>query len=81
MPNDKIRSAPRGILLSMSKPRSYDLGARFSAILYSIGVFAGFVVVSYYLSHISEIDLSQGLPFISYRNYLTTMVLKGTRLR
>lgn len=60
---------------SMSKPRSYDLGARFSAILYSIGVFAGFVVVSYYLSHISEIDLSQGLPFISYRNYLTTMLL------
>jgi hypothetical protein len=60
---------------SLSRPRSYDLAERFCAILYAVGVFAGFTVISYYFWHLSDMAGKPGILYISYRNYLTTMLL------
>ena len=58
-----------------TRPKPYVIADRFAAILYTVGIFTGLAVVSYYIQHFAEIDWSQGLPFISSRNYLTTMLL------
>ena len=60
---------------NMTRPHSYNLCARFSAILYSVGVFAGLVVVNYYIRHFSELEPGSAVLYIQFRNYLTTMLV------
>jgi hypothetical protein len=60
---------------NMARPRSYDLCSRFAAILYSIGIFTGLVVVNYYLRHFGELEPGSSVLYIQFRNYLTTMLV------
>lgn len=60
---------------NLARPRSYDLCARFSRILYCVGIFTGLVVVNYYISHLSELVSGDTILYIHFRNYLTTMLV------
>lgn len=60
---------------NLARPRSYDVCARFSRILYCVGIFTGLVVVNYYIWHFSESVSDDFILYIHFRNYLTTMLV------
>ena len=60
---------------NLARPRSYDVCARFSRMLYCVGIFTGLVVVNYYIWHFSESVSGDFILYIHFRNYLTTMLI------
>lgn len=62
--------------ISLSRKRNYVLSDRFAAILYSVGIFAGLIILNYYIVHFSWVINGRSLIlYIQYRNYLTTLLL------
>jgi len=54
---------------------SYDLADRFSKVLYSTGLFAGIVLVHYYMANASQLVPGYLTLYIHFRNYLTVLLL------
>ncbi len=61
----------------LSRPREYDIVERFAALLYSMALLAALLIVLYYVRNWHNIMPDFRTPFISYRNFCTTIMLFG----
>ncbi len=60
-----------------SRPRGYDIVERFAALLYGLALMAALIIVLFYVRNWEKIVPDFKTPFISYRNFCTTMMLFG----
>ena len=61
----------------LARPRDYDVTARFASLLYSLGLLAALIIILFYVRNWSSIMPDFKTPFISYRNFCTTVMLFG----
>lgn len=61
----------------LSRPREYDIVERFAALLYGLALLAALLIVLFYVKNWHKIMPDFKTPFISYRNFCTTMMLFG----
>lgn len=61
----------------LSRPRDYDLVERFAALLYGLGLMAALIIILFYARNWESIVPEFRTPFISYRNFCTTIMLFG----
>jgi len=61
----------------LSRIKGYDLVERFSALLYAMAILAALIIVLYYVRNWQSLMPDFKTPFISYRNFCTTVMLFG----
>jgi len=61
----------------LSRPRRYDIVERFAELLYAMAILAALLILLYYVRHWHKIMPDFRMPFISYRNFCTTIMLFG----
>ncbi len=61
----------------LSRPRNYDIAERFASLLYALALLAALIIVLYYVRNWHRIMPDFKVPFISCRNFCTTMMLFG----
>jgi len=61
----------------LSRPRDYDIAERFAALLYSMAALAALIILLFYVRNWQSLMPNFKTPFISYRNFCTTMMLFG----
>ncbi|MBQ4313281.1 MAG: O-antigen ligase family protein [Clostridia bacterium] len=61
----------------MSRKRGYDIVGRFAELLYAMALLATLLIAMYYIEHLPELWGNFYTPFISHRNFCTTVMLFG----
>lgn len=61
----------------LSRPRNYDLIERFAALLYGMAILAAVIIILFYVRNWQSLMPDFKTPFISYRNFCTTVMLFG----
>lgn len=61
----------------LSRPRDYDIVGRFAALLYGMALLAALIILLFYVRNWDSIMADFKTPFISYRNFCTTVMLFG----
>lgn len=61
----------------LSRPRNYSLVKRFAELLYGMAVLAALIIILFYVKNWQSIMPDFKTPFISYRNFCTTVMLFG----
>ena len=61
----------------LAKKRGYDIAERFASLLYALAGLAVVIIIMFYVDHWSRLAGDFHTPFISYRNFCTTMMMFG----
>jgi len=61
----------------LARPKNYDLTARFASLLYAMAILAAVIIILYYVKNWQSLMPEFKTPFISYRNFCTTVMLFG----
>lgn len=61
----------------LSRKRDYDMVHRFAALLYGMALLAALIIILFYVRNWDSLMPDFKTPFISYRNFCTTMMLFG----
>ncbi len=61
----------------LSRPKDYDLVTRFASLLYGMALLAALIIILFYVRNWEDLMPEFKTPFISYRNFCTTVMLFG----
>jgi len=61
----------------LSRSRDYDIVERFAALLYALALLAALIILLFYIRNWERLVPDFKTPFISYRNFCTTVMLFG----